>query len=77
LVVWGGVFHFLANRRVRQWTKEVLIPEAERSGIDLAQLITVLKDLPPATPHSYDELGPLQNHTATILEAIAASGSKK
>jgi cytochrome c biogenesis DsbD-like protein len=77
LVAGTGVLQLLDSRRVKQWTREVFIPEGEKEGIDFGQLVAVLDDLPPPSPHGHDELHRWREHAGEVLEELAASGKGK
>ena len=65
-LIGGVVYQFIANRRIRWWTCEVLVPEARKSGVDLKQFAALLDNLPAPGPRSRDALSQLQEHAQTI-----------
>jgi hypothetical protein len=68
----GIVFQVLHNRRVRQWTRDFVIPEGEKAGIDLERLREVLADLPPPSHYNQDDLSRLRHDAAPIVEELTA-----
>jgi hypothetical protein len=72
LMAGGMAAQFLWGGRDRRWVKEVLAPEARRSGISLGWLIVVLEDGPPShlVP---DELGPLRGLKPAVRAELAPS----
>jgi hypothetical protein len=73
LMAGGGVAHLLWGGRDRRWVKEVLAPEARRSGIRVGWLLAVLEDGPPS-PQVRDELGRLRDLKPAIRAELAPSG---
>ena len=70
----GGIMsHFFWSRRDRRWVKEVLMPEAQRSGIRLGTLLAVLED--GSSPKRVeDELRTIRQLAPTIRAELTASG---
>jgi hypothetical protein len=77
LLAGTGVLQLLESRRVKRWTREVFIPEGEKEEIDFGQLVAVLDDLPPPSPHGHDELHRWREHAGAVLEELAAFGKGK
>jgi hypothetical protein len=73
LLIGGGLLAlFGANRDVR-WTRSVLVPEAERSGVSFAALLAVLEGA--GSPHLVeDELKHLRSVATAIRAATAGKG---
>ena len=81
-LLWGGatilagtmlgaaIWRAILSRRMRRWTREVLAPESQRSGIDLQRFVAVLRDLPAPNPHSLDELRDLKDHEEIIRDEV-------
>jgi hypothetical protein len=81
-LLWGGVTVFagaaagawvwqaILGRRVRRWTRETLVPESQKAGVDLRRFLAVLGDLPAPGPHCVDELRHLKGQEGTIREEL-------
>src|SRR5262249_20174852 len=79
---WGGltvfagaavgalVWQAILGRRVRRWTREILIPESQQSGIDLRRFISLVEDLPAPGPHNVDDLRRLKEQEETIRDEL-------
>lgn len=72
----AAAYQFVQGHRVRRWTRDVLIPESRKSGVDFRRVIDILDDLPPPGPRSHDSLHPLQEQARTIREELASFGVK-
>ncbi len=73
LMTGGLLSHLLWSKRDRRWVKEVLMPEAQRSGIRLGTLLIVLED--GVSPRRVeDELGKLRQLAPMIRAELAPSG---
>jgi hypothetical protein len=70
----AAVSHGLMRRRARRWTREILIPEGRREGIDFGRFVAVLEDLPPPGPRMFGELDDLREQSSAIRAELAASG---
>jgi hypothetical protein len=85
-LLWGGVTVFagaavgalvwqaILARRVRRWTREVLVPESRKAGVDLRSFVAVLGDLPAPGPHGVDELRGLKEQEGAIREELRKLG---
>jgi hypothetical protein len=81
-LLWGGVTVFagavagasvwqaILGRRVRRWTREILVPESQKAGVDLRRFLAVLGDVPAPGPHCVDELRDLKGQERTIREEL-------
>ncbi len=65
------VYQFIVSHQVRQWTREVLVPEGRKSGISFQHFVSLLEDLSPARTRSADVLDPLKEYGQTIREELA------
>ncbi len=86
-LLWGGISLFaclifaaslwqmLLVSCIRSWTKEVLVLEGKKIGIDFHYFMDILKDLPAPSPHSEDELRHLKEHESVIREELVATGA--
>jgi hypothetical protein len=70
----AATWHAILRRRVLRWTKEVLVPESQKAGVDLRQFIAVLGDLPAPGPHSVHELRDLKEQEGTIRQELKRLG---
>ncbi len=68
------VLQHLFNRRVRRWTREVLIPEGETWGVDFGRLIAILKDLADSSYRARDELDGWRANARTLIKGLVAAG---
>jgi hypothetical protein len=66
--------HLLLTRRVSQWTRKELIPEAEIANVSLACFLTVVDDLPGSRLGMLEELWPVKIQIKTISVVLAAEG---
>ncbi len=69
--------HALLGRRVRQWTRQVLVPEAEEANVSLDCFVTVIDDLPGSRLGMIEELWPVKDQLDTIRGVLAAEGKLK
>jgi hypothetical protein len=74
--VGAGVLQLLTSGRIRHWTRDVLILEAESSGIDFDRLAAVLEDMPPPNPHADDELHVWRENAAAVLAELNSCGKR-
>jgi hypothetical protein len=69
----GGLLNLLFwSKRDKRWVKEVLLPEAQRSGIRLGTLLAVLEDSVPLQ-RAEDELRLLRQLAPTIRNELGSS----
>jgi hypothetical protein len=61
-------------RQVRRWTREVLVPAAQRANVSLACFLGVVDDLPGTRQHVLDDTWPLKDQVETIRGILAADG---
>ncbi len=66
--------HVLLKRRVRGWSREVLVPAAQRANVSLACFLGVVDDLPGTRQHVMDDTWPLKDQVETIRGVLAADG---
>jgi hypothetical protein len=64
----------LLIRRVRRWTREVLVPAAQRANVSLACFLGIVDDLPGTRQHVLDDTWPLKEQVETIRGILAADG---
>ncbi len=64
----------LATRRIRHWTRHVLIPEAEETKISLRSFVEVVDDLPSSRLAMMEDLWPVKIHLDTIRGVLSAEG---
>ncbi len=64
----------LLRRQVRGWTREVLVPAAQRANVSLACFLGVVDDLPGTRQHVMDDTWPLKDQAETIRGVLAADG---
>jgi hypothetical protein len=62
----------LLARRVRLWTREVLIPEARRANVPLSAFLAVVDDLPEERLCVLDDLWPIKDQLDTIRGVLSA-----
>jgi hypothetical protein len=84
--LWGGVTLaaglgaatltrlLLVTRDVRQWTREVLIPEAHDANVSLACLLAVVDDVPESRLGMTEDLWPMKVQLETIRRVLSAEG---
>jgi hypothetical protein len=75
LAVAGSAWQMLLVHHIRSWTKDVLVPEGKKIGIDFHCFMAVLADLPPSSPQSEDELRHLKEYENVIREELVAAGA--
>jgi hypothetical protein len=66
--------HLLLSRKVRQWTREVLVPEAHDARVSLACVLAVVEDVPQTRLGMSEELWPLKAELETIHSVLVADG---
>ena len=64
---------WLWSKRDKRWVKEILTPEAQRSGIRFGTLLTILED-GGSLRSAEDELSLLRQLAPTIRAELASSG---
>jgi hypothetical protein len=64
----------LLKRQVRQWTRHVLVPEAQDAHVSLACLLAVVDDVPGSRLGMLEELWPLKVELETIRAVLIADG---
>ncbi len=64
----------LVTRNVRQWTRKILIPEAQETNASLACLLAVVDDVPGSRLGMTDELWPIKIELETIRRVLHGEG---
>ena len=84
--LWGGatvvagllaawlVGHAIYIRRVRQWTRQTLIPEAQEVNISLGCLLDVVDDVPGSGRGLMEDLWPMKVRLETIRGVLTSDG---
>jgi hypothetical protein len=87
--LWGGVLvaaglgavalitHALFSLRVRDWTRKVLIPEADEANVSLDCFVAVVDDVPGSRLGLTEDLWPMKDQLETIRGVLAAEGKLK
>jgi hypothetical protein len=68
------VRHLLLTRRVRQWTRKVLIPEAQHANVSVHCFLAVVDDLPGSRLGMMEDLWPVKLELDTIRGVLSADG---
>jgi hypothetical protein len=66
--------HLFLTRKVCQWTRKVLIPEAQDANVSLACLLAVVDDVPGSRLGMAEELWPVKVELETIRRVLSAQG---
>jgi hypothetical protein len=64
----------LVTRKVCQWTRKVLIPEAQEANVSLDCLLAVVDDVPGSRLGMMEELWPMKIELGTIRRVLSAEG---
>jgi hypothetical protein len=64
----------LLTHVVCQWTRKVLIPEAQDANVSLACLLAVVEDVPGSRLGMMEDLWPIKNELETIRRVLSAEG---
>lgn len=84
--LWGGVTvvaglaaawligEAIYNRRVRQWTRRTLIPEAQDANVSLGCLLDVVDDVPGSRLGLMEDLWPMKVQLETIRAVLTSDG---
>jgi hypothetical protein len=64
----------LVARNVSQWTRKVLVPEAQDANVSLACLLDVVDDVPGSRLGMTQELWPIKVELETIRRVLIAEG---
>jgi hypothetical protein len=67
-------WQLLLTRVVCQWTRKVLIPEAQDANVSLACLLAVVEDVPGSRLGMMEDLWPVKNELGTIRRVLRAEG---
>jgi hypothetical protein len=67
-------WQLILTRHVCQWTRTVLIPEAQDANVSLACLLAVLEDIPGSHVGMMEDLWPIRNELAAIRCVLNAEG---
>ncbi len=75
-VFWIAAFtsRSILARRVSQWTRKELIPQAEEANVSLACFLTVVDDLPGSRLDMLEELWPVKVQLERIRRVLADEG---
>jgi hypothetical protein len=68
------VGHAIYIRRVRQWTRQTLIPEAQDANISLGCFLDVVDDVPGSRLGLMEDLWPMKVQLETIRGVLTADG---
>lgn len=74
LVAGAFTWQLILTRHVRQWTRKVLIPEAQDANVSLACLLAVVEDIPGSHLGMVDDLWPIRNELEAIRRVLSAEG---
>jgi hypothetical protein len=84
--LWGGatvvsglaaacvIGNALSSRRVRRWTRQTLIPEAQDANISLGCLLEVVDDVPGSGRGLMEDLWPMKVWLETIRGVLTSDG---
>jgi hypothetical protein len=72
----GGAltWQLILRRNVRQWTRKVLLPEAQDANVSLACLLAVVEDIPESHLGMLEDLWQLRNELETVRGVFSADG---
>jgi hypothetical protein len=62
------------TRNARQWTRQVLIPEAHDANVSLGCFLAVIDDVPVDQQGALDDLWPIKDQIETIRKVLIAEG---
>jgi len=65
---------WFVTRNVCQWTRKILIPEAQHANVSLACLLNVVDDVPGSRLGMTEDLWPLKIELETIRRVMCAEG---
>lgn len=68
------IVHALFSLRVREWTRKVLIPEAQDANVALDCFVAVVDDVPGSRLNLTEELWPMKDQLETIRGVLSAEG---
>jgi hypothetical protein len=68
----GFTRHLLLRRKVCQWTRKILIPEAQDANVCLKSLLAVVDDVPGSRLAMMEELWPVKVELETIRRVLSA-----
>ncbi len=66
--------HLFLARRVRRWTREVLVSQAQQAGVPLTCFFAVVDDLPGSRLGMLEDLWPVKDQLDTIRAVLVADG---
>ncbi len=69
------IWQRILTRHVCQWTRRILIPEAQEANVSLACLLAVVEDIPGCHLGMIDDLWPIRNELEAIHRVLSAEGS--
>ena len=64
----------ISIRRVRRWTRQTLIPEAQDANISLDCLLDVVDDVPGSGRGLMEDLWPMKIRLETIRRVLTSDG---
>ena len=74
LVVAALTRQLFLTRNVCQWTRKVLIPEAQDANVSLACFLAVVEDVPGSRLGMMEDLWPIKNELEAIRRVLSAEG---
>jgi hypothetical protein len=74
LVAAAVAWQLILTRHVGQWTRTVLIPQAQEGNVSLACLLAVVEDIPGCHLGMIDDLWPIRNELEAIRRVLSAEG---
>src|SRR5262249_16896616 len=70
----AAIAQALFSLQVREWTRKVLIPEAQDVKVSLDSFVAVVDDVPGSRPGLTEELWPMKDQLETIRGVLIAEG---
>ena len=64
----------ILTRNVCQWTRKVLIPEAQEANVSLSCFLAVVEDVPGSRLGMMEDLWPIRNELEAIRRVLSAEG---
>jgi hypothetical protein len=68
------ISQLLHTRKICQWTRKVLIPEAQDANVTMESLLAVVDDLPGSRLCMTEALWPFKAELETIRRVLSAEG---
>ena len=75
LVAGALTWQLILTRHVCQWTRKILIPEAQDGNVSLVCLLAVVEDIPGCHLGMMEDLWSITNELETIRRVLSAEGS--